>query len=74
MATLFRCDLCRTLFNDREEIKIMEFPYLDYHRQQFTDEAGKMRYEICVACARRIDDLMKEIKGISRVTATAYKI
>jgi hypothetical protein len=61
VATLYRCDGCRDIFEDRDALEKIRLPYLKTYNDKF-DEKGGYEREVCMKCARTLTNTFNSLK------------
>lgn len=65
MATIYRCDVCKKIFEKDSEIKRISVPDVDYHERRLID--SQTEKDACVTCVKEVRETLKRIEGRSNV-------
>lgn len=58
MATVYRCDRCKTETQNAAGMKTLILPRVNYHKSQFTTE-NPMSIDLCPACAAEVNEFAR---------------
>ena len=60
MATIYRCDFCRRIFESSKALQSIVLPTLDYISKRFDSSETK---DCCVECMKKIRATIKDIES-----------
>ena len=68
MATIYRCDLCKKIFDRSKDLRSITLPHMNYHGNAFTDEEAGFDKDVCSHCATKLHAKVKEIQDAANVS------